>query len=198
MGLHPGSTSYSPQCWLSSRVLGLTTGPTWVLFTVLLSALPWGQEDTHSNHCILWTDFTLVPPSPLSLEALGWGSMGASVCHQGLLAPCWLRGQGLAVGFSLKYRGYCLSSISEVKCSIFILATFVTVGWLQGVALSLGSQALAGDTQAPSRLGPYLALCLLSSAVCTGGASGNLVTVSSTLPLQAQDFLEWRSWRAEV
>lgn len=192
MGLHPGSTTYSPQCWLPSRVLGGTTGPTWVLFTVLLSALLWGQEDTHSNHCILWTDITLVPLLCLQRSWAGvpWVLL---VCHQGLLAPCWLRGQGLAVGFSLKYRGYCLSSISEVKCSIFILATFVTVGWLQGVALSPGSQALAGDTQAPSRLGPYLVLCFLSSAVCTGGASGDLVTVSSTLPLRAQDFLEWRS-----
>lgn len=116
--------------------------------------------------------FHLVPPSPLFLEALSWGPMGASVRRQGLLAPCWLRGQGLAVGF-LKYRGYCLFSISTPT-------TFVTVSWLEGVALSLGSQALAGDTQAPTGLA-LTSPCLLGSALCTGSACGHLVSVSQDL-----------------
>lgn len=60
---------HSPQCWLPSRMLGRTTGPTWVLFTVLCPALGTGGH-CHSNCCILWTGFTLVPLSSLSWEAL--------------------------------------------------------------------------------------------------------------------------------
>lgn len=67
--VHP----HSPQCWISSRVWGGTTCPTWVLFTVLLSALPLGTGGhCHSNLCIRrGTDFTLAPIAPLSWEAPG-------------------------------------------------------------------------------------------------------------------------------
>lgn len=133
--------------------------------------------------------FHLVPASPLSLEALSWGSMGASVRRQGLLAPCWLRGQGLAVGF-LKYRGYCPFSIPTPT-------TFVTVSWLEGVALSLGSQALAGDTQVPTDLAltsPSVSWAQLSAQVVP---LGTWSPVSSTLAVGA-GLKEWPSWRPEV
>lgn len=98
-------------------------------------------------------------------QALGWGPMGASVCPRPL-TPLLAQGpgQGLSVGFSLKYRGYCLSSVSDVFHSHPPLLLFTVAGW---VTLSPGSQALAGDTEVPLPLGPYLVLCLLSSAVCT-------------------------------
>lgn len=63
-----------PLCWLCSRVLGGRSSPTWVLFTVLLSAPPRGLEDTtQSRHPM--DRFHLVP----LLCPWSWGSMGSSV-----------------------------------------------------------------------------------------------------------------------
>lgn len=74
--------------------------PTWVLFTVLLSALPWGLEDTVTPITALYGQ---ISPWPLSSVPGGPGlGFHGRICRQSLLAPCWLRGQGLALGFSLK------------------------------------------------------------------------------------------------
>lgn len=75
--------------------------------------------------------------------------------------------------------------------------TFVTVDWLEGVALSLGSQALAGDTQAPTDLAltsPSVSWAQLSAQVVPLGTWSRLLNS----PTVGSGLMEWPSWRLEV
>lgn len=58
------------------------------------------------GHYSISASYGQISPGPPSLS-LELGFHGFFCLRQSLLAPCWLRGQGLAVGF-LKYTGYCL------------------------------------------------------------------------------------------
>lgn len=95
--VHP----HSPQCWISSRVSGGTTCPTWVLFTVLLSALPLGTGGhCHSNLCIRRGQ---ISPWPRSLLCPGRPRVGSGfrryICPPGPLGSLLARGPGLGWGF---------------------------------------------------------------------------------------------------
>lgn len=96
---------FSLRCWLPSRVLGQTSAPPGCCLQSSSAPCSGDWRTPSHSHCIIRTDFAL---APLLCPGRPRDGLPGCICHQGLLAPCWLRGQGLAMGFSLRYIKYCI------------------------------------------------------------------------------------------